>query len=68
MVIRVQYENGKFDMVKATRLDDLLPQGNIAAFQRRNGWVTVGKEATRSTLQQEYSGPERRGVDPRLVA
>lgn len=62
MVVRVQYKNGMFDMVKATRLDDLLPQGGIAAFQRTDGWAIVGKDPVRSTGQQGYIGPERRGV------
>jgi len=68
MVIRVQYEDGSFDMVKATRLDDLLPQGKIAAFQRTDGWVIVGKDPIRGTKQQVYAGQERRGLHSRVAA
>ena len=67
MVIRVQYDNGRFDMVKATRLDDLLPHGKLAAFQRMDGWVIVGKDLIRGTSQQTYIGSERRGTVSRVL-
>ena len=60
MMIRIVLENGSYDMVKAFRLDDLLPTGKIAKFMRSSGWVTVGVDLIRSSKSLRYSGPERR--------
>lgn len=54
-------------MVKATHFDDLLPHGKIAAFQRMNGWVFVGKDPIRGIHQKEYIGLERRGIVSRVA-
>jgi hypothetical protein len=60
MVIRVIYDNGSYDMVKASRLDDLIPTGRVAKFLRSDGWVTVGVDPVRAPQPEKYDGPERR--------
>lgn len=68
MVIRVMYDNGSFDMVKASRLDDLIPAGKIARFLRTEGWVTVGVDPVRTSGRTAYDGPERRANLTRVAA
>lgn len=67
MVIRVMYDNGSYDMVKASRLDDLIPTGTVSKFLRADGWVTVGVDPIR-TAQVRYDGPERREASTPVAA
>lgn len=67
MVIRVVYDNGSYDMIKATRLDDLIPTGRVSKFLRSDGWVTVGVDPIR-TAQVRYDGPERREASTPVAA
>jgi hypothetical protein len=63
MVIRVIYQNQKYDFVKASRLDEFIETGAIASFQRRSGWVRVGIDPIRATTTEfsnAYRGKERR--------
>ncbi len=63
MVIRVIYQNQKYDFVKASRLDEFIEMGAIASFQRRSGWVRVGIDPIRATITDSsyaYRGKERR--------
>ncbi|HUI67250.1 MAG TPA: hypothetical protein VL087_03480 [Nitrospirota bacterium] len=63
MVIRVIYQNQRYDFVKASRLDEFIETGAIASFQRRSGWVRVGIDPIRSTTTDPsytYKGKERR--------
>lgn len=61
MLIRVMYQEGQFDMVKAQMLENLLREEKVATFKRADGWVTVGRDPVRSTNRsQSYQGPERR--------
>jgi hypothetical protein len=63
MVIRVIYQNQKYDFVKASRLDEFIETGAIASFQRRSGWVRVGIDPIRATTTESsytYRGKERR--------
>lgn len=63
MMIRIRYPDGRFDMVKATRLDDLIESEEIEGFRRVTGWVVLGKDPVRGQgLPGIYSGPERRGM------
>lgn len=60
MVIRIMYEDGSYDMVKSSRLDDLIPAGRVAKFLRSDGWATVGVDPVRTSKDSRYTGPERR--------
>ena len=65
MMIRVIYANGSYDMVKDQMLDKLLERGDVAGFQRAEGWVVIGRDRTRQRSRQsegQYAGPERRGT------
>jgi len=68
MIVNVIYVNGSHDMVKASRLDDLLPTGKIAKFRRANGWVTVGVDPIRATNKSVYPGMDRRKWNAKLAA
>ena len=62
MIIRVLYQDDKYDYVPAFRLDELLSEGKIKKFFRSDGWVEVGKDPIRSVSSSRYSGPERRKI------
>lgn len=68
MVIRVIYDNGSYDMVKAARLDDLIPSGKVVRFLRSDGWVTVGVDPVRAPHPAKYDGPERRAGHNQVAA
>ena len=59
MVLRVMYKNNKYDMVKASRLDELIDSGKIVKFHRSDGWATIGFTRLRGT-GGIYNGPDRR--------
>ncbi len=59
MVLRVMYKNNKYDMVKASRLDELIDSGKIVKFHRSDGWATIGLTRLRET-DGIYNGPDRR--------
>lgn len=61
MMIRVLYQNGKFDMVKDVLLGLYIASGKIAKFGRRRGWAIVGIDPIRG-IGCHYIGPERRHV------
>lgn len=60
MMIRVMYNDGRFDVVKHTMLDQLLEKNRVASFKRMNGWAVVGRDSLRGTGGTSYQGPERR--------
>jgi hypothetical protein len=60
MMIRVMYDDGRFDMVKPGMLDNLLNSQVVTSFKRNNGWVVVGRDAIRSSSRGNYRGMERR--------
>ena len=60
MLIRVKYDDDRFDMVRPEILDRLLEEGKVLEFQRKEGWVMFGIDNLRRRGMQEYSGPERR--------
>ena len=68
MMIRIILEDGSYDMVKAFRLDDLLPTGKVAKFQRSSGWVTVGVDSIRTQSSRTHTGPERRQENGSIAA
>jgi hypothetical protein len=63
MMVRVIYHDNRYDMVKSTRLDDLISSNALAKFQRTSGWVTIGVDPIRSSKRNvPYTGPERRSA------
>lgn len=61
MLIKVIYQNEKFDMVKPSILDELLATGKLKNFFRSGGWVTIGIDPVRGR-GGSYKGPERRKI------
>lgn len=60
MLIRVMYDDGKFDMVKPQILDTLLTSGRLTSFKRSDAWAVVGRDTLRSSRSQGHQGIERR--------
>lgn len=61
MLIRVMYDDGRFDMVKPQLLDALLAAEKVMSFKRSESWAVVGRDTIRSRHNsQEYQGGERR--------
>jgi hypothetical protein len=60
MLIRVMYDDGKFDMVKPQMLDRLLETNRVTSFKRNEGWAVVGRDTLRSSRSQGRKGVERR--------
>jgi len=60
MVIRIVYKDNVHDYVNDVLLDRFLDAGEIARFQRRTGWVTVGMDPVRTGTQTAFRGAERR--------
>ncbi len=67
MLIRVMYHDEKYDLVPASRLNELIETGRIAMFQRGcSGWVRVGVDPVRSgNTESSFNGTERR--QPQVV-
>jgi hypothetical protein len=60
MMIRVMYSDGRFDLVKASLLAQMLEGNRLASFKRADGWAVVGRDPIRGAGGGPYSGPERR--------
>ncbi len=61
MMVRVMYNDNRYDMVKSTRLDDLIGSNAVSKFERSSGWVTIGVDPIRAPRKNtQYTGPERR--------
>jgi hypothetical protein len=61
MLLRFMYSDGTYDMVKASRLDQMIATGRVTKFLRKDGWVDIGKGVIRSRIiHYGYQGPERR--------
>jgi hypothetical protein len=61
MLIRVMYQDEKFDMVKPSVLDDLIASGKLKQFFRSGGWTLIGIAQLRGR-GGSYEGPERRNI------
>jgi hypothetical protein len=48
MLIKVIYLDASAGEVDANLLDDLISKGKIAAYQRSDGWVEIGKDGSLS--------------------
>jgi len=71
MLIRVQYVDNRYDMVKDIWLEEMITSKRISRFQRSDGWVIIGVDPVRgSKPDMTYSGPERRNGPPdnRLIS
>jgi hypothetical protein len=66
MMIPVQYNDGRHDMVKPQLLDRLLNSRRVVGFKRSSGWVTVGSDPIRGQerrrSQVAYTGRDRRSA------
>ena len=63
MYVKIQYNDGKYDYIKAFNLDGLLSKGRISQFYRplSRQWVSVNDQGgIRKSSDQPYSGPEKR--------
>lgn len=49
MLIRIQRQNGTYDYIKNTMLDDLLETNSVRQFRRQTGWVDVTVGPLRKT-------------------
>jgi len=67
MVIRVMYHNMKYDMVKASSLDELISSGKIKKFLRSEGWAIIGISPIRG-FGGNYEGSERRILSQQHLA
>ena len=56
MLIRVVYDDFRYDFVKPFCLNELLTAGRISMFRRSSGWVLVGIDPVR----EPRSSPARR--------
>ena len=67
MYIRVIYNDGKYDMVRAFTFDYFLGENKIKKFYRNceKQWVTVGLDPVRKSRREEghSDGQERRKKD-----
>ncbi len=61
MILHVQYQNYRYDLVDAQTLDRLLAADEIRGFYRpsEKRWIDVDRDPTRGS-GGTYSGPERR--------
>jgi hypothetical protein len=59
-MIRIVYKDNVHDYVNDVLLSSLLDEGKIVKFQRRTGWVTVGKDPVRTGKQTAFREAERR--------
>jgi hypothetical protein len=60
MLIRVIYQNGKYDMVNNDLLDNYIKNEHVIQFKRKDGWATIGVDSIRDPSRHRYIGPERR--------
>jgi len=47
MLIRVVYNDNKYDFINPARLEEALKAGTISQFQRSSGWARVGVDPLR---------------------
>jgi len=65
MMIRVQYDDNRYDMVKDIRLEEMITCNRISRFKRSDRWATIGVDLLRGMKPDgTYSGPERRNCLP----
>ncbi len=60
MLIRVEYRDGHFDMVKPAVLKQHLRADAIMKFWRNHAWVHADYSPLREEMSTRYAGSERR--------
>jgi hypothetical protein len=61
MLLKVIYQNDKYDMVRPSLLNELIASKKIKKFYRSGGWVDIGRDPIRrSAAAGSYGGLERR--------
>jgi hypothetical protein len=61
MLIRVEYPNDKYDLVKPFLLDKLIAAGQVKRFFRSGKWAAAEQYSIRRNYAQ-YNGAERRKI------
>jgi hypothetical protein len=59
MLLKVIYQNDKYDMVRPSLLHELILSKKIKKFYRSGGWADIERDPIRG-LGGSYSGQERR--------
>jgi hypothetical protein len=52
MLIRVIYQDFRYDYLHHRRLDEFIESGRVAMFRRRSGWAIVGIDPVRRKRQR----------------
>ena len=60
MMIRIQYADGRYDMVKIYQLDRFIAESRISGFRRATGWVVIGRDPIRRNSKDFFLGTEKR--------
>jgi hypothetical protein len=62
MLIKIRYQNNRFDMIKGDILTKFIQQGKIKEFYRysEERWIKVESDPVRSQTAEFYSGREKR--------
>jgi len=64
VLIRVMYEDGRFDMVRNDMLDILVANMKIKKIRRASGWVDIERDVVRKMFNPAWDGLERRAPWP----
>jgi hypothetical protein len=66
MLLRIQYQDNKYNYVSRETLDELIMTKKIRQFFRpsEKRWVDTEEAALRGYPRGDYSGPERRMIQP----
>jgi len=59
MLLKVMYQNDKYDMVRPSLLHELISSKKIKMFYRSGGWVDIERDPIRGS-GGSYHGEERR--------
>ena len=60
MLIRVKYQNDKFDYIKPWALDRLIQTNRIQAFCRKTEWVVIGIDNIRGIGEKQLPRPGKK--------
>ena len=59
MLLKVMYQDDKYDMVRPSLLNELIASKKIKKFYRSGGWADIERDPIRGS-GGSYIGPERR--------
>ncbi len=60
MLLKVIYQNDKYDMVRPSLLNELIASKKIKKFYRSGGWADIERDPIRRRAGGSYVGLERR--------